>query len=139
MNPTLKSTGAVLAGIIAGAALPTITDVLLRMAGIFPLFNPNEPLSNSLLFLATAYRTIYGVLGAYITARLAPNRLVGHALVLGAIGLVVSIVGTVVTWNMGPAFGPHWYPLALVALAMPQSWLGGKFRVTQLSERKQVA
>jgi hypothetical protein len=63
----------------------------------------------------------------------------GHALVLGAIGLAVSIVGTVVTWNMGPAFGPHWYPLALAALAMPQCWLGGTLHVMQLSERNQVA
>jgi hypothetical protein len=40
---------------------------------------------------------------------------------------------------MGPAFGPHWYPLALVALAMPQSWLGGKLRVMQLGGRNRVA
>jgi hypothetical protein len=136
---TLKSIGAALAGIFAGAALPTATDVLLRAAGIFPPFNVNEPMSNPLLLLATAYRTVYGVLGAYITARLAPNRPMGHALVLGAIGLAASVVGAVVTWNMGPAFGPHWYPLALVALAMPQSWLGGKLRVMQLGGRNRVA
>jgi hypothetical protein len=136
---TLKSIGAALAGIFAAAALPTATDVLLRAAGIFPPFNVNEPMSNPLLLLATAYRTVYGVLGAYITARLAPNRPMGHALVLGAIGLAASVVGAVVTWNMGPAFGPHWYPLALVALAMPQSWLGGKLRVMQLGGRNRVA
>jgi hypothetical protein len=62
MNPTLKSIGAVLAGIIAGAALPTVTDMLLRATGIFPPFNLNEPVSNTLLLLATAYRTVYGVL-----------------------------------------------------------------------------
>jgi hypothetical protein len=35
-------------------------------------------------------------------------------------------VGTVVTWNRGPAFGPHWYPLALIVIAMPCAWVGGK-------------
>jgi hypothetical protein len=56
-----------------------------------------------------------------------------HALILGAIGFAVSVLGTVATWNGGPAFGPHWYPIALDVLAMPQSWLGGKLRESQLS------
>lgn len=84
------------------------------------------------MLLATAYRTVYGVVGSYITARLAPNQPMRHALVLGVLGLAVSIVGAVVTWNKGPAFGPHWYPLALVALAMPPAWVGGRLREMQL-------
>jgi len=58
-----------------------------------------------------------------------------HALMLGVLGLAVSIVGTVVTWNKGPAFGPHWYPIALVVLAMPQCWAGGKLYEMQLHAR----
>jgi hypothetical protein len=46
------------------------------------------------------------------------------------LGLALSIVGTVVTWNQG--IGPHWYPLALVATAMPCAWVGGKLRLLQL-------
>ena len=84
------------------------------------------------LLLATIYRTIYGVLSTYITARLAPSRPMQHALAGGLIGLVVSMVGAAVTWNGGPAFGPHWYPLALVVLAIPTAWAGGKLRVAQL-------
>jgi hypothetical protein len=41
----------------------------------------------------------YSVAGSYITARLAPNRPMLHALVLGVLGLAVSIVGAAVTWN----------------------------------------
>jgi hypothetical protein len=85
------------------------------------------------LLLATIYRTIYGILSTYITARLAPNRPMQHALAGGFIGFVVSMVGAAVTWNKGPAFGPHWYPVALVVLAMPMAWVGGKLRVIQLS------
>jgi hypothetical protein len=47
-----------------------------------------------------------------------------HALVLGAIGAFFGLVGVVVTWNMG--LGPHWYPIALMVLAIPQCWAGGK-------------
>jgi hypothetical protein len=92
-------------------------------------------MSGELFVLATAYRTVYGVAGSYATARLAPNRPMMHALVLGGLGLVVCVVGSVATWNRGPEFGPHWYPLALVALAMPQSWLGAKLRKIQSQSR----
>ena len=57
-----------------------------------------------------------------------------HALIGGLVGLVLSTVGAVATWNAGPAFGPHWYPLALVATALPCAWLGGQLRVRQLRE-----
>jgi hypothetical protein len=49
-----------------------------------------------------------------------------HALALGVLGLVVSIAGTVATWNKGPEFGPKWYPLSLIAIAMPCAWVGGR-------------
>jgi hypothetical protein len=61
-----------------------------------------------------------------------------HALLGGVIGLVLSTVGATVTWNKGPAFGPHWYPLALIVLAIPQAWLGGKLRLTQLRTPSQA-
>jgi hypothetical protein len=56
----------------------------------------------------------------------------GHALVLGVLGLIVSIVGAVATWNRQPSLGPYWYPVALVVLAIPTAWAGGKLRVMQL-------
>jgi hypothetical protein len=94
-----------------------------------------QPMSDAFSILATTYRTVYGVAGSCIAARFAPNRPMLHALVLGAIGLAVSILGLVVTWNKVPSLGPHWYPLALVALTMPQSWLGGELCVMQLRSR----
>ena len=131
MNKNIwKSIGAVLAGILVGAVLSIVTDVVLHAANVFPPWD--QPASNALLLLATAYRTVYSVAGSYVTARLAPNRPMLHALVLGGLGLLVSIVGTVVTWNKGPAFGPHWYPVALVVLAIPQCWAGGKLYEMQL-------
>ena len=128
-----RSIGAVLAGLLVGLILTIGTDMVLHAIGVFPPWG--QPVGDAPLLLATAYRTVYGVLGSYIAARLAPDRPMQHALVLGVVGLAVSIVGTVVTWNKGPAFGPHWYPLALVALAMPQSWVGGRLRVVQSRAR----
>lgn len=125
-----RSMVALLAGMFAGIILSVGTDLVLHLAGIFPALG--ERLSDPLLLLATVYRTVYGVASSYITARLAPDRPMMHALVLGMLGLVVSIVGAVATWNKGPAFGPHWYPLVLIVLAIPTAWLGGKLRESQL-------
>jgi hypothetical protein len=127
-----RSIGAVLAGMLAGIILTLGTDVVLHVIGVFPPWGQSMVGFDGPLLLATLYRTIYGVLGSYIIARLAPDRPMRHALVGGFVGLVVSIAGAALTWNKGPAFGPHWYPLALIVLAMPQAWAGGKLRVIRL-------
>jgi hypothetical protein len=83
-------------------------------------------MSDGLFGLATLYRTIYGVAGAWLIAWLAPRKPMLHAMISGVLGALVALVGTIATWNNDPAFGPHWYPIALVILALPQSWLGAK-------------
>ena len=127
-----RSVGAVLAGVVTGVVPILGTDVVLHAVGVFPPMGQSMEGYDGALLLATIYRTVYGVAGSYVTARLAPDRPMGHALVGGVLGLVVSIVGAVVTWNKGPAFGPHWYPLALIVLAIPTAWAGGKLRLRQL-------
>jgi hypothetical protein len=64
---------------------------------------------------------------------LAPDRPVRHALILGSLGLVAALAGVAETWDKGPEFGLKWYPIALVVLAMPQSWLGGRLREKELA------
>ncbi len=132
---TGRSIGAVLAGMLAGIVLTLGTDIVLHAIGVFPPWGQSVVGFEGPLLLATVYRTVYGVVGSYIIARLAPDRPMQHALVGGVVGLAVSIVGAAVTWNKGPAFGHHWYPLALIVLAMPQAWAGGKLRVMQLRAR----
>ncbi len=119
-----RSIAAIFAGIAVSVVLSIGTDGLLHWMGVFPPLG--KPAANGPLLLATIYRTIYGVLGAYVTARLAPNRPMLHAMVLGFLGFVASIAGAVSTWNRTEIFGPHWYPVALVVLALPTAWLGGK-------------
>jgi hypothetical protein len=129
-----RSIVAVLAGMIAGIALSLGTDEVLHAIHVFPPWGASMTGYEAALLLATIYRTIYGVLGSYIAARLAPNRPMLHAMILGVLGFAVSILGAVATWNGGPAFGPHWYPVALVVLALPTAWVGGKIRLAQLSK-----
>ena len=129
-----RSIGALMAGFAVGIVLSVGTDVGLHAAGLFPA--PGQPMSNSLLLLATAYRTLYGVIAGYVIARLAPHRPMQHALIGGIVGLVVCIIGAAATWNRG--LGPHWYPLALIALAVPPAWIGGKLRDIEQARKEQL-
>lgn len=124
-----RSIGAIVVGIVAGIVVTIITDVALHAVGVFPPLG--EPTPDGPLVLATAYRIVYSTAASYLIARLAPNRPMQHALVGGAFGVVASAVGAVVTWNRGPAFGPHWYPIALIVTALPCAWLGGKLWLMQ--------
>jgi hypothetical protein len=47
------------------------------------------------------------------------------ALRLGGVGVLLSLVGLAVSLSK-PELGPIWYPAALVAVALPCAWLGGK-------------
>lgn len=118
-----RSALAVAAGFLATALFSVGTDAVLHAAGVFP--PSGQAMGGGLFILATAYRTVFTVAGGWITARLAPGRPVAHVLWLGAIGTVMATAGTLATWDKGPEFGPHWYPVALVVLALPSVWAGG--------------
>lgn len=130
---TLRSIGAVLAGLVVVIVVSLGTDVLLHATKVYPAWT--ERMSDPLFVFATAYRIVYAVIGSYIAARLAPGRPMFHAMIVGIIGLVLSIAGAVAALLAGPELGPTWYPLALVATALPCAWIGGKLRVIQLSDR----
>jgi hypothetical protein len=122
-----KSIIAIVVAIVVIFVLSLGTDVLLHATGVFPPWL--KPMSAPLWLLAIGYRVAYGIAGGYLAARLAPAQPMRHAIVLGVIGLVLSIIGAASTWGAGPEFGPKWYPLALVVTALPCAWAGGKIRV----------
>jgi len=120
----LRSIGAFLASVLAVVVLSVATDMVCVAVGLFPpIGQPNA--DSRLLALAFAYRLVFGVLGGYIIARLAPVAPMGHAMVAGAIGTLVASAGAVAMWN----HGPNWYPVALAVTALPSSWLGGGIAV----------
>jgi hypothetical protein len=119
---TMKSIWAVAAGVLVIIGVTTLVDVILHVLHVYPA--TDQPLDNSLSALATSYRIVISVAGAWLTARLAPNKPIKHAMILGYVGVVLGLVGLAATWNKG--LGPRWYPIALVVLAIPQCWIGGK-------------
>jgi len=118
----LQSLFAIIAGIAVGAFLSVATDAILSALGLIPLSNDVW----WMLQVALTYRAIYTVLSGYVTAALAPNQPIGHAVTLGVIGVIATIIGSIANWGM--AAGNTWYPITLILITLPCCWLGGRLR-----------
>ncbi len=128
----LRSTGAILLGLVTIVALSLGTDQVLHILNVYPPWG--EPMHDAgLNLLALSYRSLYGVLGSYIAARFAPTAPMRHALTLGLLGVVLSTAGAAAAMNMN--LGPTWYPIALVVTAVPCAWLGGALYRSRHPER----
>lgn len=74
---------------------------------------------------------VFAVVGCYLAARLAPSHPMRHALILGALGLILHLVTLVAmpsVWNMTP----NWYNIVNLVLVMPYAWLGGRLRENEI-------
>lgn len=121
----LRGIGAVLAGLIFIVVTHTCTDLLLEKCGIFP--PPEQGLHVTwMVVTATIYRTLFTVAGGYLTAALAPHRPMLYVTILGIIGIAAGTLGAIVM--IPKDLGPVWYPIALIVLALPSVWWGGKLR-----------
>ena len=117
----VRSILALLAGIVTIVVLSTATDVVLESNGVVPPAE-KQAASPQYFYLFAAYRFIYTVIGAYVTARLAPSAPMAHGLILGTLGTALGALGAVVMWGKGP----DWYALSLPITAIPLCWLGAR-------------
>jgi hypothetical protein len=122
MNKTIfKSVGAILAGFALGAILSIGADFLMDKMGIMSMenFKQTSPL---IIFIVIAYRFIFNAAGCYLTAKLAPNNPMKHVIIIGIIGTILSILGSLAMWDKAV----NWYNIANVLISYPSAWLGGK-------------
>lgn len=117
---TFKSIVAILAGLAVVVILSIATDLVLHMTNIMK--DPFDDNPAWFIIIVIIYRNIYSALGSYLAARLAPDKPMRHAMILGGIGTALTIVGAASMWHLPP----HWYPISLIILALPSAWLGGK-------------
>lgn len=117
---------AVVAGLLVNVIGASAVDAVLHATGVYPA--PGASMADSLFALALAYRIVFGVLGCYVTARLAPDRPMQHALALATVGVAIGTTGAIVMRGLGPL----WYPLAVIAITFPAAWIGARLRIRQL-------
>jgi len=128
----IRSVIAVVTGFLLIGALSFGATALMKVAMPGALTARTE--SVPVLLLVMTYVAIFAVAGCYITAFIAGRSPMKHALVLGALGLIFNIVGTIDRWDTMPA----WFHVISLLLVMPYAWLGGRLREMQL-RRTQAA
>ena len=126
---TPRSIGAVIAGLLVIVGLSSAADAVMHAAGIYPPLP--QRMAGDLFLIATAYRIAFGVLGCYVTARLAPGRPMRHAMVLGGIGTVMATAGALAFWD----FGPAWYSIVIIAISIPCAWAGARLHEARSAAR----
>jgi len=127
-----RSIIAVVAGFVFIGALSFGADAVMRnkMPEVFGASGRVD--SAPVLLLMAAYVMVFAVAGSYLTAFLAPRNPMKHALVLGALGLIFNIAGTIALWETAPA----WFHIISLLLVMPYAWLGGRLREMQLRQAR---
>jgi len=121
---TLKSIGAVVAGFAVVAVLSVATDAILESLGILPPQTDPGAYMPWMLSLALLYRSLYTVVGGYVTAWLAPTNAQQHIYALMVLGGIGGVAGAISGWSLGN----HWYPVTLAITGPLFVWLGGKLR-----------
>jgi hypothetical protein len=123
-----RAVWAVVAGTLAIIVLSVATDEILRVAHVMP--PADRPLPTPGLYaLALGYRCAYNVIGALVTARLAPGRPFRPLLAPALVGLVLGTAGVVV--NFRGHLGPAWYPVLLALSAIPCTWIGARIHAVR--------
>jgi nitrate/nitrite transporter NarK len=121
----LKSIGVILLAFMVNALLSVLTDFLLEQIGVLP--NPEKGLFETwAILLVLSYRAIYTVFTGFIIARFASNKPMLHALILGIIGTVITLLAV-----SNPDFAQKsilWFGYTLAAMTIPCLWLGVKIQ-----------
>lgn len=111
---------AVFGGMVIVAIASTAVDAVMHSAGVYPPVG--EPMFDTIpLLLALAYRSLFEVGGAYLTAMWARERARHAVLTMGVIGSLLWVVGGIVMSEYGPA----WYSITGAVSSIPLALVGG--------------
>jgi hypothetical protein len=127
----VRSLWAVLAGFIFIGVLANGSAAITRAISPWAFDPRGATMNTSILLVMLAYSSVYGVVGCYLTARLAPSRPMRHALILGLLGVIIACVNAAAMWGRVPS----WFAVVNVLAMIPLAWLGGRLRENELAAR----
>lgn len=95
----MKSVGAICVAFVVVVVLSLGVDQVLHSINFYPPWGQPmyDPVQNG---VALGYRLLFNTVGGYVAARLAPHAPMRHALIVGGIGFVLSVLGAVAAINM---------------------------------------
>jgi hypothetical protein len=111
----------IIAGILTATSLSIITHELLYLGGIFPPLH-KPMLDTHLVLIELAYHSLFAVIGAMITSKIAREKAKKAVMILGTKEAIMWILGTILLWH----HTPPWYNITKAVLGVPLALLGGK-------------
>jgi hypothetical protein len=125
-----RSILAIVVGFVLTGALNVGANALFAAVAPELAPRPGTPTTNTgVLLVVSAYVAFFGILGCYVTARLAPSRPMLHALIMGGLALAMILATTISAWNDAPV----WFNVYNLLAVMPYAWIGGRIRETELT------
>jgi hypothetical protein len=118
--------GFVLTGLLIGA---TTFALVTTSPGAFDA--RNAPTSLGMLLAMHAYVAVYATLGCWLAARLAPSHPMRHALIVGALGVIVNAANPAI-WSLYPL----WSNVISIGSPLLLGWLAGTIRERQLASTR---
>jgi hypothetical protein len=111
----------VIAGLVTSTVLSFITHEFLHLAGILPA--PTKPMFDTKpLFISLFYHSVYAVIGAIITAKIAEEKVKKAVFILGTKEAIMWLLGIILLWKHTPA----WFNITKAVIGIPLAMLGGK-------------
>jgi hypothetical protein len=110
----------VMAGIAVAMVLSLVTHEILFLFGIFPQIG-KPMLNNRLVTVELIYHSVYALLAACITAKIAEKRAKRATFILGTKEAFMWLLGTLLLWH----HNPPWYNITKAFLGVPLAMLGG--------------
>jgi len=120
-----KSIGVILLAFVVITLLSMLTDYLLESIGVLP--NPQKGLFEKwAILLVLFYRGVYTIFAGFLVAKLAINKPMLHAIILGIIITLITVMAV-----SSPSFAekaPLWFGFTLAAITIPCLWLGVRIK-----------
>ncbi|HEY0677701.1 MAG TPA: hypothetical protein VGD17_05415 [Chitinophagaceae bacterium] len=132
----LKNIGAIIAGFLVTLFLTRGMDILLETIGVFPSVEEQKKNGFNVLWMnivALLYRFGFAIIGGYITARLSANKPMKNVNILAIFGTIIAIAANIAISQIPEMANvlPLWFSVALVVIAFPSVWLGGRFALNK--------
>jgi hypothetical protein len=124
----VRSLAAIVGGYIAYLFLMGFTVLVLQT--LLPnAFGPaaGSPREGWAMGIEIAYSVLFAIVGGYVTGLIARRAEIGHAAILAAIVLLISVVSLVAA----PDSHPLWYSATLALLSAAAVVVGGMLRARQ--------
>lgn len=127
----IRSVWAILTGFILIGVLNFGTEAIVQAMSPWAFDDMGGTTSLPILLMSIVSSAVYGVVGCYITARLAPFSPMKHAMILGAIGVLTTAY---LSYSLR-GHVPAWYSIINVALVLPLAWFGGRLRENEMGAK----